>query len=92
MGASRTADAVAVNGTKIRQLRKQAGMELADLAAAVNVTAKHLSYVETGRKPRVRPSTYRLICQALDLPRADWHSLLGDEELAADVEPERAVA
>ena len=86
--------AVAVRGSKLRQIRQQAGIELADLAAAAEISKPRLSQLETGRHPRVRVRTFRLICERLGIPREDRWQLMadGDDGQERDGEPAQAVA
>lgn len=65
-------------GEKIRAARKSKGMTLAELAAAIGVTASAVSQYERGK---LIPSTITLLCisNTLGLPMSD---LLSDSQLA----------
>ena len=57
-------------GQRIRELRRRAGWTLADLGAAVGVSASAVSLLETGRRePRV--SMLRAVAEALGVEMAD---------------------
>lgn len=63
---------VAVNGTKIRELRKRRGIEIADFARMVGCSRSHLANIELGRK-RAGADTFERICDALQLaPSQRW--------------------
>lgn len=72
---------VAVNGTRIRRLRKEAGLGTRDLAEKVGVTQSHIINLELGYKRRVSAGTFGKLCDALEIPRAERSTLYGDEEL-----------
>lgn len=68
-GPGEAPDAVVI-GQRVRQLRRKAGWTLADLGAAVGVSASAVSLLETGRRePRV--SMLRALAEALGVEIAD---------------------
>lgn len=54
-----------VNGPKVRELRKEAGLELADLAEEAGISRRYLSHIENGTRTRMRPTRYQRLRQAL---------------------------
>jgi len=62
-------------GSMLRDWRSQRRHSQLDLATRANVSAKHLSYVETGRaKPS--PEMILHLCQHLDVPLRDRNTIL----------------
>lgn len=69
----------AVNGFAIRELRKRAGISVADLAERVGVQRPYVAKIELGHSRRVSPAVFKGIVLALAIedPRAilnDPHS------------------
>ena len=62
---------VEINGDKLRVLRKLSGQTMADFARRCDVSVSYLSHIERGRRPRVSPTKFAQICDALDLPATD---------------------
>lgn len=63
---------VAINGAAIRARRKELGENLQTFAPRVPVSFTYLSQLETGRRARVSPLTFRRLAAALDMAdRAD---------------------
>lgn len=54
-----------VDGRKVRELRKAAGLEVADLAEQAGISRRYLSHIENGTRPRMRPTRYQRLRQAL---------------------------
>lgn len=58
---------VEIDGARLRQMRKEAGLHLVQLAEKVGVSFGYLSAIERGAKRTVSPARYITICDALDL-------------------------
>ncbi|WP_405162152.1 helix-turn-helix transcriptional regulator [Nocardia sp. NBC_01499] len=69
-------------GVLLREWRQRRRLSQLDLALSANTSARHLSYVETGRAKPSRTMVLRL-CEALEVPLRDRNTLL----LAADYAP-----
>ncbi|WP_280204480.1 helix-turn-helix domain-containing protein [Nocardia farcinica] len=69
-------------GALLREWRQRRRLSQLDLALLADTSARHLSYVETGRSRPSRAMVLRL-CAALDVPLRDRNTLL----LAADYAP-----
>lgn len=88
---------VAVDGSKIRALRKDRGIEIADFARMVGRSRAHMANVELGKR-RVSADTFDRICEALRLaPQHRWRikesqSAPFPRESVTDDEPAAAVA
>lgn len=54
-----------VNGRKVRDLRKAAGVEVADLAEIAGISRRYLSHIENGTRTRMRPERYQRLRTAL---------------------------
>lgn len=64
---------IAVDGSKIRTLRKDRGIEIADFARMVGCSRAHMANIELGKRPRVSVNTFDGICAALQLaPQHRW--------------------
>jgi transcriptional regulator with XRE-family HTH domain len=72
-------------GPLLRQWRKRRQLSQLDLALAAEISARHLSFVETGRAIPSRTMVLRL-ATALELPRRETNQLL----IAAGLAPEFA--
>lgn len=57
-------------GKMLRQERKEKGMLLADMAAALGISSPYLSQLETGQKP-LKEGFVEKVIRMLDLNRAD---------------------
>lgn len=66
---------VEINGAKVRILRKLSGQSMADLAQRCEVTPGYVSHIETGRRKRVSPTKFVLICDALGIPADERASM-----------------
>lgn len=62
-------------GDVLRQWRNQRRISQLDLGLAANVSARHISFLETGRS-RPSRSMVRLLCDSLELPIAARNSFL----------------
>ncbi|WP_378739128.1 helix-turn-helix domain-containing protein [Nocardia brasiliensis] len=69
-------------GLLLREWRQRRRLSQLDLALSADTSARHLSYVETGRAKPSRTMVLRL-CEALDVPLRERNTLL----LAADYAP-----
>ncbi len=58
-----------VDGAKVRELRKLAGLSITTLAQRVGISGSYLSQIERGRRPTISPATYVKICEELDVDR-----------------------
>lgn len=54
-----------VNGLKVRELRKAAGVEVADMAETAGISRRYLSHIENGTRTRMRPERYQRLRTAL---------------------------
>jgi transcriptional regulator with XRE-family HTH domain len=54
-----------VNGQRVRELRMEAGLELAELAETAGISRRYLSHIENGTRTRMRPARYQRLRQAL---------------------------
>lgn len=54
-----------VNGPRARELRKNAGVELADMARSALISRRYLSHIENGTRKRMRPAPYQRLRKAL---------------------------
>ncbi|MBF6175905.1 MmyB family transcriptional regulator [Nocardia blacklockiae] len=70
-------------GALLREWRRRRRLSQWDLALAADTSARHLSYVETGRSKPSRAMVLRL-CETLDVPLRERNTLL----LAAGYSPE----
>lgn len=66
----------------LREWRRARGMSQLDLALSIDVSARHLSFLETGRAQPSREMTHRL-AEALLLPRGARNALLAKAGYAA---------
>jgi transcriptional regulator with XRE-family HTH domain len=62
-------------GRKLREWRQRAGLSQLELAARASTTARHVSFVETGRSRPGSDLVLRL-CEALDLPLSQRNGML----------------
>lgn len=86
---------VEIDGPKLRQLRLQAGVTMATLAAAIGIDQPRLSRIETGQASRVRPDTFRAICEHFGIARDDrWQLMVNGRpwQTVGDTTPSRARA
>jgi transcriptional regulator with XRE-family HTH domain len=60
-----------VNGRKVRELRKEAGLEVADLAEQAGISRRYLSHIENGTRDRMRPTRYQRLRTALGANATD---------------------
>jgi len=58
---------IPVDGTRIRRLRENLGMDATQFADRLGITRGHVSHIETGRK-RPSPSVLLTIANELDVP------------------------
>lgn len=54
-----------VNGQVARELRKNAGVELADMARRAQISRRYLSHIENGTRQRMRPAPYQRLRKEL---------------------------
>lgn len=54
-----------VNGPKVRELRMEAGLEVAELAEKAGISRRYLSHIENGTRTRMRPKRYQRLRKAL---------------------------
>jgi transcriptional regulator with XRE-family HTH domain len=59
---------VEVNGDKLRELRKHRGENLEEFAARCGISFGYLSQIERRTRPRVSPTIFGRLCDALDIP------------------------
>lgn len=60
-----------VNGRKVRELRKEAGLEVAELAERAGISRRFLSHIENGTRPRMRPTRFQRLRNALGANASD---------------------
>ncbi|MBN1174222.1 MAG: helix-turn-helix transcriptional regulator [Micromonosporaceae bacterium] len=58
---------VAIDGAKVRELRKLAGFTLKDFAPQCGIGFQYLSQIERGDRQFVSPPTFAKICDALNI-------------------------
>ena len=58
---------VAIDGAKVRELRKLAGFTLKDFAPKCGIGFQYLSQIELGNRQFVSPPTFARICDALNI-------------------------
>lgn len=68
-----------VNGSAIRRLRMQAGLETSDLAKRAGISRRYLTHLENGTRRRMRPARYAALRAALNAT---------DQELLATEDPQ----
>ncbi|PZG12469.1 hypothetical protein C1I95_25820 [Micromonospora craterilacus] len=56
---------VEIDGAKLRELRKEAGLNIVQLASKIGVSFSYLAAIERGERPTVAPARYITICDAL---------------------------
>jgi len=76
-----------VNGQVARELRKNAGVELADMARSALISRRYLSHIENGTRKRMRPAPYQRLRKALG---ANETQLLAPPETTPPEENPRA--
>ncbi len=69
--------AVAVDGDKLRKLRKERGIEVADLASRVGVGRPYISKLELGHSKRASVRVYAALLRELEID--DYEALLADQ-------------
>ena len=74
-----------VDGAAIRKHRMEAGLNIAQLAAAIGVTASYLSRIEVGTRRRMGPNPFAALRAVLNKKSKDL--LLAPHE---DIETERS--
>lgn len=62
---------VEINGDKLRELRKHRGETLEEFAERCEISFGYLSQIERRHRPRVSPTIFGRICDALDIPFSD---------------------
>jgi len=60
-----TPTGIAVNGTAVRERRKQLGHTISAFAPLVQVSIGYLSQIERGHRPTVSPPTFKRLATAL---------------------------
>ena len=79
-------------GTSLKQWRSQRRISQMDLGFMANVSARHISFLETGRSKPSRPMVQQL-CETLDVPRtarnnmlnaAGFSSVFGERDFSED--------
>jgi len=78
MPTTPTPAGVEIDGARLRELRKLGGDTLKSFSEKCDVGFRHLSQIERGRRPRVRPPTFVRICNALGIPEDKRESMLSD--------------
>lgn len=72
---------VAINGGKIRRLRKERGLEVAELAGLVGCGRPYIAKIELGHSKRVSAATFARLCDALAIPSDVRWQLFDESEL-----------
>jgi transcriptional regulator with XRE-family HTH domain len=75
--------AVAVDGAKLRKLRKQRGIEVADLAARIGVGRPYITKLELGHSKRASVRVYAALLRELEID--DYDALLPGRSKSARV-------
>lgn len=58
---------VEIDGGKLRRLRKDAGLNVVQLAEKLGISFSYLAAIERGDRPTVPPARYITICDALGI-------------------------
>lgn len=66
---------VAIDGAKVREMRKRAGKKLTDFAPDCGIAVSYLGHIERGRRSHVSPPVFTRICDALGIPADERDSL-----------------
>jgi len=74
-----------VDGAALRRFRMQAGLNIAQLAAATGISASYLSHIEVGSRRRMRPASFAAVRDHLGATTEDL--ILGPHE---DTDTERS--
>lgn len=69
-----------IDGHRIRELRKQSGLSVTDLARRIGISPQYLSQIERGHRPTVSPHTFNKILAAMGVE--DHNALQRTTELA----------
>jgi transcriptional regulator with XRE-family HTH domain len=78
-------------GERIRHMRQDRGLSLADLSAKTGISKGHLSTVERDLSPRVSVDTFAAIADALGVPmQALYYGAVPDPSVVYDRENEPA--
>lgn len=56
-----------IDGPKLRELRKMAGLTITELSSKVGCSISYLAAIERGHRPTVAPSMYARICEAMGI-------------------------
>jgi transcriptional regulator with XRE-family HTH domain len=68
---------VEIDGPKLRIRRKLSGQSMAAFAARCGVHVSYISHLERQQdERRASPEVFALICDALDIPRNQRHTML----------------
>ena len=70
-----TTDVQSSFGTALKEWRGRRRMSQLDLGLAANVSARHISFLETGRSKPSR-SMVRLLCDSLEVPHVACNAVL----------------
>lgn len=62
-----TSPAIEVNGYAIRVIRVLTGIDIKDLAEAIEVDRSYITRIEIGSSSRVSPQVFAGLCRALSL-------------------------
>jgi transcriptional regulator with XRE-family HTH domain len=60
-----------VNGARVRELRRQAGLSASDLARKIGISPQYMNQIERGKRPTVSPAMFNRIVAAMGVSRDD---------------------
>lgn len=63
-------------GSQLKTWRERRRLSQLDLGLSANISARHLSFLETGRSQPSRPMVL-MLCEQLDVPRTERNAFLG---------------
>lgn len=63
-------------GSQLKTWRERRRLSQLDLGLSANISARHLSFLETGRSKPSRPMVL-MLCEQLDVPRTERNAFLG---------------
>lgn len=77
---ARPTTAVPINGARLREIRIDRGMEVAELAARIRVSRAYLTKLELGHSPRASATVHAALVRVLK--PANRHALRADQVAA----------
>ena len=62
---------VEIDGARLRQLRKEAGLNMTAAALKMGISRPYLSAIERGHRPTVPPARFNSICDVMGVERSE---------------------